>query len=529
MVHSFDDMRYGARILRECGVKPEIECYDVGMISNALFLRDIGALDDPIYFDFVLGVLGQIPATVENVIRMYHSLPSGAPWSVCAVGLSEWPMITTAILLGGNVRVGFEDNIYLSRGVRAKSNAEMVEKAVRIACELDREIASPEEARAMLKLPPRETGPEPWAGREGTVMSEGNGASKARKRVAVIGAGLMGHGIAQAFAENGCSVALYDVADGVLEGAFNRVRSNLKLLVETGIENGDYVEEVLSRIRMTKDLADAVGDVQFVTEAIPEDVNLKLDVFRLIDAATDEETVLASNTSTLSLTGIAKSIKKGDRLIVTHWFNPPHLMPVVEVVKTELTSEVTFQRTFQLLKDIGKDPVHVLKQIPGFLVNRIQTAMFREVVALLEEGVASAEDIDKAVRGSFGLRLAVMGPLTVADFGGVDLWYKGAQNLYPSLDASKEPGRLWTEMVEKGFLGEKTGRGFFEYRPQTIQEIVKQRDIKLLALLKILYPAKAKENDDGDPDYRRIGLHRVGADKGIPETWREGCCFRQGY
>jgi len=123
------------------------------MINNAVFLRDTGDLDEPLYFDFVLGVIGQIPATVENVIHMYHSIPQGTPWSVCAVGLVEWHMITTAMLLGGNVRVGFEDNIYLSRGVQAKSNAEMVEKAVRIARELDREIASPEEARAMLKLP----------------------------------------------------------------------------------------------------------------------------------------------------------------------------------------------------------------------------------------------------------------------------------------------------------------------------------------------------------------------------------------
>ena len=155
MVHTFDDMRYGARVLKECGVKPEIECYDVGMINNAVLLKDAGDLEDPLYFDFVLGVIGQIPATVENVTHMYHSIPQGSPWSACAVGLAEWPVITTAILLGGNVRVGFEDNIYLSRGMPAKSNAEMVEKAVRIARELDREIASPEEARAMLRLPPR--------------------------------------------------------------------------------------------------------------------------------------------------------------------------------------------------------------------------------------------------------------------------------------------------------------------------------------------------------------------------------------
>jgi 3-keto-5-aminohexanoate cleavage enzyme len=158
MVHSFDDMRYGAKLLKECGVKPELECYDVGMVSNGAFLGEIGTLDGPLYFDFVMGVLGQIPATVDNVIAMHRSIPPGSPWSVCAVGLSEWPMITTSMLLGGNVRVGFEDNIYLSKGVQAKSNAEMVEKAVRIANELGREIATPDEARKILGLPEKKQG-----------------------------------------------------------------------------------------------------------------------------------------------------------------------------------------------------------------------------------------------------------------------------------------------------------------------------------------------------------------------------------
>ena len=152
MVHTFDDMRYGIELMNRCGVKPELECYDIGMINNATFLHEIGVIKAPLYFDFVLGVLGQIPATVENLIHMYHSIPKGTPWSVCAVGLSEWPMITQAMLLGGNVRVGFEDNIYLSKGVLAKSNAEMVEKACRISRELDRDIASPAEARKLLGL-----------------------------------------------------------------------------------------------------------------------------------------------------------------------------------------------------------------------------------------------------------------------------------------------------------------------------------------------------------------------------------------
>jgi 3-keto-5-aminohexanoate cleavage enzyme len=155
MVHSFPDMVYVAKTMKDWGVKPELECYDVGMINNCVFLRDTGVLDTPLYFDFVMGVLGGIPATVDNLLHMQRCIPQGALWSACAIGLSEWPIITTAIILGGHVRVGFEDNIYLAKGVQAKSNAEMVEKVVRIARELDREIATPEEARAILHLPAR--------------------------------------------------------------------------------------------------------------------------------------------------------------------------------------------------------------------------------------------------------------------------------------------------------------------------------------------------------------------------------------
>jgi uncharacterized protein (DUF849 family) len=152
MVHTFDDMRFGAKLLEKIGVKPELECYDIGMINNAAFLGELGEIKEPLYFQCVLGVLGQIPATMDNLIHMHRCIPKGSVWSVCAVGLSEWPMITAGILLGGNVRVGFEDNIYLSKGFRARSNAEMVEKAVRIARELDRDIATPAETRAMLHL-----------------------------------------------------------------------------------------------------------------------------------------------------------------------------------------------------------------------------------------------------------------------------------------------------------------------------------------------------------------------------------------
>lgn len=158
MVHSFPDMVHVAETMKACGVKPELECYDLGMINNARFLGELGHIETPLYFQFVLGVLGQIPATVDNLIHMVRSIPEGSPWSVCAIGLNEFAIGTMAILMGGHVRVGFEDNIYLSKGVKAKSNAQLVEKVVRLAKELDREIATPQEARRILHLPPKHTG-----------------------------------------------------------------------------------------------------------------------------------------------------------------------------------------------------------------------------------------------------------------------------------------------------------------------------------------------------------------------------------
>ena len=153
MVHSFPDMVYMAETMKAHGVKPELECYDIGMINNARVLGDLGHIEPPLYFQCVLGVMGQIPATVDNLIHMVRCIPDGSPWSVCAVGLNEFPMAAMAIIMGGHVRVGFEDNIYLSKGVPAKSNAQLVEKVVRIARDLGREIATPAEAREILHLP----------------------------------------------------------------------------------------------------------------------------------------------------------------------------------------------------------------------------------------------------------------------------------------------------------------------------------------------------------------------------------------
>lgn len=311
------------------------------------------------------------------------------------------------------------------------------------------------------------------------------------ERVAVLGAGVMGHGIAQVFAQAGYPVALYDIKQTVLDDALRKIELNLNAFVEMGIENYDTSEVVMSRIKTSINIEDAVKDAQFITEAAPEDINLKMDLLLAVERWTSPKTIIASNTSTLQITHLGKSMQMSDRLITTHWFNPPYLIPVVEVVKGDSTAEQVFRVTTELLKKIGKEPVHVLKETPGFLVNRIQTALFRETLALLEDGVASAEDIDKAVKGSFGLRLSILGPLTTADIGGLDIWYKGTKHLYPVLDCSKTPQNVISQKVENGHFGVKTGKGFFDYLTNSSKaQEIQARDIKLIELLKVLYPNK---------------------------------------
>ncbi len=245
------------------------------------------------------------------------------------------------------------------------------------------------------------------------------------RNAAVIGAGLMGHGIAQVFALGGCKVVLQDVDQGVLDKAVKKIRSNFRLLCNARWVGRTSAERALARISTTTDLEQAAAQADFVTEAVSEDLELKRRIFERLDAATPEQTILASNTSTLKITAIGGHLRKSDRVVTTHWFNPPYLVPVVEVVRGETTSDETVLRTSRFLKKMGKEPVRILKEVPGFLINRIQTAMFREVLSLLEMGVAEPAEIDRAVMGSFGLRLPVIGPLKTVVLGGLDIWYKG--------------------------------------------------------------------------------------------------------
>jgi 3-hydroxybutyryl-CoA dehydrogenase len=308
-------------------------------------------------------------------------------------------------------------------------------------------------------------------------------------QISVIGAGLMGHGIAQVFAQNNYFVTLHDLDRPILEKALSQIRSNLETFVEVGVETKEKIGEVLSRIHTAVDLREAVKGAHFVIEAAPEDLELKTGLFEQLDRYCPEETILASNTSTFPSSEIGRKVEKKERLIVTHWFNPPHIVPAVEVVRGERTSQEVFLLCYELMKKIGKKPIKVFKEVPGFLINRIQTAMFREILSLLEQGVAEPEDIDTGVMNSFGLRLAILGPLRTVDMAGLHPWYKGVQYLTPFLDRSTEVPKILKEKVERGELGLKTGKGFFQYKREeapALSELSKDRDKKLLALLKLL-------------------------------------------
>ncbi len=314
------------------------------------------------------------------------------------------------------------------------------------------------------------------------------------RNISVIGAGIMGHGLALTYALGGYQVILNDVSDTILDAALEQVRDILELYAERNLIQGAEIKGVLSRISVTTDLHETVASADFVTEAIVEDITEKRKLFKMLDAMCPGHTIIASNTSSLLIKDFAANITNLERLnkiLITHWFNPPHIIPVVEVVQGDHTSEETVNLVCELLEKVRKVPIKIAREIPGFLVNRVQSAMFREVLSLWEQGVATIKDIDLAIKGSMGFRLASFGPFEIADLGGVDTWYRVAENLFKVLDNSRQPPRQLKEMVDRGKLGLKTGKGFYDYSEDSPQEKrgnkIKARDIEFLERLKRLY------------------------------------------
>jgi len=311
------------------------------------------------------------------------------------------------------------------------------------------------------------------------------------KEVAVLGAGIMGHGIAQSFLMGGYPVRLFDMTDAILENARAHIEQNLALFSRHGLLLEEDVRLCLGRLTATSDLKAAVEGVQFITEAAPEDLELKQSLFADMEDACAEDAILASNTSSLTLEAIGVRVHKKERLVTTHWFNPPHIVPTVEVVRSPWTSDETLDVTFNILNRIKKRPVKIQREIPGFLINRIQMAMIREILDLYEKGIASAEDIDRAVKGSIGFRLASIGPLLTMDLGGLKLWLSVCENIFPDLQSSTKPPAALVRLSEQGLDGIKTGKGFYdytrEYSRKELDQAIQKRDEEFLNRLKNLY------------------------------------------
>jgi 3-hydroxybutyryl-CoA dehydrogenase len=273
-----------------------------------------------------------------------------------------------------------------------------------------------------------------------------------KARIAVIGAGLMGHGIAQVFALAGHDVTIYDPAAASLDSAKARILTNLKDLSDD--------QSAIERVRPIADLAAAVRDADYVVEAVLEDLALKQKLFVEIEQHVREQTILASNTSVIPITKIMGGLRGRSRALGTHWWNPPYLVPLVEVIGTQWTSQQAIDWTIALHKAAGKMPVHVKKDVPGFVGNRLQHALWREAIALVEHGICDAETVDTVIKASFGRRLAVLGPLENADLVGTDLTLAIHQTVLPDIEYRRGPSPYLEALVAQKKLGFKSGEGF---------------------------------------------------------------------
>jgi len=305
------------------------------------------------------------------------------------------------------------------------------------------------------------------------------------RNVTVVGAGTMGHSLAQVYAQGGCNVWLNDIKDEVLIKAKSLIASNLKTLAELGIVKKGEESSILNRIRTTTKIEEAGKNADLVVEAIIEDEPAKKEMFSKLDRVCPQGAILASNTSYMD---IFKFVKTGrpEKVLITHWFAPPHIVPLVEIVRGPKTFQETVDTVKASLLKLGKKPLVITKFLPGFIGNRLQSALGNEVLHLLDNGYATPEDIDIATKASFALRMPILGLVKRMDFTGLDLSQKIISNASYKVPPQRTKSKSVDRLVEQGKLGVKTGSGFYEYGGRSTEEIMKERDIKLIKLREFL-------------------------------------------
>ena len=305
------------------------------------------------------------------------------------------------------------------------------------------------------------------------------------RTIAIAGAGTMGASLAQAFAKYGYPVKLYDLFPAALEKARGLIRLNQQGEVEAGNLTAEESAALQQRITFVEKMED-LADTDFLVEAILEDLDIKHDFYRQLCAIVPEDAILCSNTSGLSITAIAKAVTHPKRFAGMHWMNPPHIIPLIEIVRGEETSEETAETVRQVALKLHKRPV-VIKDAPSFVLNRLQQAILRESLHIVQEGIATPEAVDDVMKYALGFRYACFGPFETCDLGGLDNNYNISKYTFPDLSDAKEPFGLLEECIQQNRLGVKNGAGFYDYSDGKDQETIRRRDELFLKLAKCLF------------------------------------------
>ncbi|SPF78491.1 3-hydroxyacyl-CoA dehydrogenase family protein [Pseudoprimorskyibacter insulae] len=287
------------------------------------------------------------------------------------------------------------------------------------------------------------------------------------QQMAVIGAGLMGHGIALTLARAGQYVAITDPFPEARAAVSGRIRDSLRLMGESD----ERIAKILKKVEIFDTVEGTVKNAAVVFEAAPEKMALKQSIFAEVEAHAPDTCILASNTSVMPITEIMSGLRLKDRALGTHWWNPPHMIPLVEVIRTEWTSGAAMDTMMALLADAGKTPVRVEKDVPGFIGNRMQHALWREAISLVERGICDAEAVDTVVKSCFGRRLSVLGPLENADLVGTDLTLDIHNTVLADLEDRRGPSPYLEALVADGKLGMKSGEGFRTWTPEEAAKV----------------------------------------------------------
>lgn len=301
------------------------------------------------------------------------------------------------------------------------------------------------------------------------------------RRVAIIGLGTMGPGMAARLARGGIEVAAYDVAADALE----RARAMLAA-ADSVLDNLGIASERTGSVRLTDKLEDAVADADLVIENVPEKEEIKADVYRKIEGLISPDTIVASDTSGIPITKLQAHISNPARMVGMHWSNPPHIIPMIEVIGGEQTAPETIDTIRDFIRSLGLLPVLLKKDVPGFVENRVLYALLREVVDLVERGVIEPEDIDTCVSWGIGYKLAVVGPMALLDMAGMDIYHSVSSFLNEDLCDRKDVAPLVRDQIAAGKLGIKSGGGVYSYSPESIAELQRERARKLVAIRRIL-------------------------------------------